>query len=50
MTTGYFKAAEPECVFVYVCDGIMHVSLDVKRSSAAGMDFGYQAPMQNVKH
>lgn len=41
MTTGYFTAAEPECVFVYVYDGLVHVSLDVKRSSAAGMDFGY---------
>jgi len=33
VTTGYFTAAEPECVFVY--------DLDVKTSSAAGMDFGY---------
>ncbi len=49
VTTGYRTAAEPECVFVFVCDGIVRVSLDEK-IICSWDGLWVLSAMQDVKH
>ncbi len=52
VTTGYRTAAEPECVFVFVCDGIVRVSLDEKIICSWDGLWVLRAPcrMSNINH